>query len=475
VRLKIWHKLFVAILLVIALILGINLVLSQVIFQRGFTQYVEAVKEKRLEGFRTIIAETYREEGGWAWLEAEPWRWRQLLQQAEVVPPRPFRRGMGPRRGGPPSVGFPSLDHRPSPPGGRIGLLDYEQIPLIGPPGNSQHHQLQPIESEGGVVGYLTIPRFDPFRSQIDHRFADQQRKSLLITALISLVIAVIAALFLARQFNRPISRLAKMARQLTAGGFENRVILKSRDELGALATDLNQLAETLELNRRSRQQWIADISHELRTPLTVLRGELEALEDGVRPFGVDALQSLSTEVEQLKRLVDDLYQLSLSDQGALSYEKAAVDPLQLLQGVIESLQPSIEQQGLTLEFHCGRQKVMLLADPQRLIQLYTNLLENSLRYTDTGGVIRVRCEVSDTLSIHFEDSAPGVSDQQLPKMFERLFRVDPSRSRRHGGSGLGLSIARAIVTAHDGEIDAEPSPLGGIRITLQLPIEQKG
>lgn len=474
-RLKIWHKLFFAILLVTVLILGVNLVLSQMVFQRGFTQYIEEVQGKRLDRLQGIAAELYQQEGSWKWLKEEPWLWRQLLQQVEIAPPRPLRRGMGPGpRGGPPPMGFPSPDHRPPPRGGRIGLLDHEQSPLIGPPVDAQRHQLRPIELDGEVVGYLTTPRLDTFQRERDRRFAHQQRKAFFITALVSLVIAAIAALFLARQFNRPISRLAEIARQLTAGGFESRVALKNRDELGELAADLNQLAETLELNRNSRQQWIADISHELRTPLTVLHGEIEALEDGVRPFNADALHSLSMEVEQLKRLVDDLYQLSLSDQGALSYEKEQVNPLQILHGVVESLQPSMVQQGLVLDLDGEQQEVTLLADPQRLIQLYTNLLENSLRYTDREGMIRIRCEIGEVLKISIEDSAPGVPEEQLPRLFERLFRVDQSRSRAHGGSGLGLSIARAIVMAHDGEINAEQSPMGGVRVVLQLPIEQK-
>ncbi|MBT8006426.1 MAG: HAMP domain-containing protein, partial [Gammaproteobacteria bacterium] len=335
-------------------------------------------------------------------------------------------------------------------------------------------HRLLPIQLERQVVGYLTLRIFTPRRTELDQQFEQQQFDNLLLTALLSLLIAIIAALLLARLFVRPISGIAKMARQLTAGQFEVRIEKIRRDELGDLAADLNTLVETLEQNQRSRRQWIADISHELRTPLTVLRGELEAMEDGVRPLNRESIQSLSLEVKQLKRLVDDLYQLSLSDQGSLSYEKERVLPLELLRGVAEGFIVTMQQRQIILTVGCEGEGPHLLADPQRLTQLFTNLLENSQRYTDEGGEVKVHCEVGSSLLIHFEDSAPGVPPELIPRIFERLFRVEGSRNRDHGGSGLGLSIVQSIAKAHGGELRAEPSSLGGLTITLQLPIDPK-
>ncbi|MBT6079884.1 MAG: HAMP domain-containing protein [Gammaproteobacteria bacterium] len=486
IRIKIWHKLFFAILLVVMLVLAISMVLSRLSFQQGFTQYIEEVKLKRLDGFRLALSEQYREQKSWAFLQENPRLWHQLLVESNMLPPRLprgpdgpgfGRRGAGPRGGGPPSeLAAADERHPPSPPRfmrERLGLLDAARAQVIGPPPTTKH-RLLPIQLERQVVGYLTLRIFTPRRTELDQQFEQQQFDNLLLTALLSLLIAIIAALLLARLFVRPISGIAKMARQLTAGQFEVRIEKIRRDELGDLAADLNTLVETLEQNQRSRRQWIADISHELRTPLTVLRGELEAMEDGVRPLNRESIQSLSLEVKQLKRLVDDLYQLSLSDQGSLSYEKERVLPLELLRGVAEGFIVTMQQRQIILTVGCEGEGPHLLADPQRLTQLFTNLLENSQRYTDEGGEVKVHCEVGSSLLIHFEDSAPGVPPELLPRIFERLFRVEGSRNRDHGGSGLGLSIVQSIAKAHGGELRAEPSSLGGLTITLQLPIDPK-
>lgn len=489
-RIKIWHKLFLAILLVVTLVLAISLGLSRFGFQQGFSQYIEEVKLKRLDGFRQELSNHYQEYGSWDFLLEDPQQWHDLLLNADLLPPRPPRSGGPPPwergrgggvdgfreepgfRGGPPP-GFGSAGRPPRRMRDRFGLLDVDETPIIGsPPG--RRVRLLEIDLDGAVVGYLTIPNFRPMRSELEHRFAHQQMESLLLTAIISLLVAVVAALLLARLFNRPIAKLAEMARQLTEGKFESRVEIRGRDELSDLAADLNQLAEVLEQNRSARRRWIADISHELRTPLTVLRGELEALEDGVRPMTQESVQSLSLEVKQLKRLVDDLYQLSLSDQGSLSYEKGWIDPEELLTGVVGGFEHSLQQQNLRLTLACCDEVPKLFADSQRLTQLFTNLLENSQRYTDAGGEIKVWSESGEKIwRLHIEDSPPGVDATQLERLFERLYRVEGSRNREHAGSGLGLSIARSIAEAHGGSLMAQPSALGGIWITLQLPLER--
>jgi two-component system sensor histidine kinase BaeS len=244
-------------------------------------------------------------------------------------------------------------------------------------------------------------------------------------------------------------------------------------DELGQLARDFNSLALALEKNEQARRQWVADISHELRTPLTVLRGEIEALQDGVRQPNPQAIGSLHGEVLRLGRLVDDLYQLALSDLGALTYRKTEAHLDELLDQAIEPLKEEFSRKGIALQVdRPAGSHLTLLADPERLHQLFGNLLENSLKYTDAGGRLDIRLETTaDEAVIHFSDSAPGVTGPELDKLFDRLYRVENSRNRHTGGAGLGLSICRNIVEAHEGTIIARPSPLGGVWITVRLPI----
>jgi two-component system sensor histidine kinase BaeS len=215
----------------------------------------------------------------------------------------------------------------------------------------------------------------------------------------------------------------------------------------------------------------MADISHELRTPLAVLRGELEAIQDGVRKMSMESLASLQSEVAILTKLVDDLYQLSLSDAGALAYRKEETDAVHLIQLAEAAFRERFHAKQLHLTSTLP-DKAPIFGDPHRLSQLFNNLLENSLRYTDSGGGLDIIATRRDKcLQVYFQDSAPGLNEEQLLRIFERFYRTEGSRNRASGGSGLGLAICQNIVEAHGGKIRAEHSPTGGIRIILQLPL----
>jgi two-component system sensor histidine kinase BaeS len=244
-------------------------------------------------------------------------------------------------------------------------------------------------------------------------------------------------------------------------------------DELGQLARDFNSLALTLEKNEQARRQWVADISHELRTPLAVLRGEVEALQDGVRQTTPETLHSLHSEVMRLSRMVDDLHQLALSDVGALTYRKRKVNLGEELREAADSFRSGFAGKGIMLAADLpSAPAIDVFADPERLHQLFNNLLDNSLKYTEAGGRLDIRLETGEGVaSIHFMDSAPGVPEAEIGRLFDRLYRVESSRSRATGGAGLGLAICRNIVEAHEGTITAKPSPLGGVWITVVLPV----
>jgi len=214
----------------------------------------------------------------------------------------------------------------------------------------------------------------------------------------------------------------------------------------------------------------LAAISHELRTPLTVLTGEIEALQDGVRKFDAAQLESLDQEVKRLRRLVDDLYELSLSELGGLRYQFSTVNVTGTLQEAARSVRSRAAQRGIELVLP-EADAITTRGDPARLPQLFRHLLENSLAYTDSPGTIKLTLLPSDrNIVITFEDSPPGVVQADCEKLFEPLYRQDLSRSRRSGGAGLGLAICRNIVMAHNGSISASPSQLGGLCVSVTLP-----
>jgi two-component system sensor histidine kinase BaeS len=220
----------------------------------------------------------------------------------------------------------------------------------------------------------------------------------------------------------------------------------------------------------------LADVSHELRTPLTVLAGEIEALKDGLREFDQTQLDSLDQEVQRLRYLVDDLYELSVSDVGGLRYQFVTVDLADCLQNALDGMRNRAAASGIDLSLEKPEPGAVagaiISADVQRIDQLLHNLLENSLAYTDALGRVTVTLlRTAATAHITIDDTPPGVSESDCEQLFDPLFRQEASRSRRSGGAGLGLAICRNIVDAHGGSIRASPSELGGVSIHIEIPL----
>ncbi len=269
-------------------------------------------------------------------------------------------------------------------------------------------------------------------------------------------------------------------ARGIAQGRLGTRVRVRGQDELATLARTFNHMATRLDRVESSRRAWLADVAHELRTPLAAMRAEIEALQDGVRTFDDRTALRLHRQVMRLGQLVDDL-RLSMSDTAVPLDAAETVRPLVLVDEAVASMRERFAQAGIALEttWPLGAAPVPeVLGDTRRLHQVVMNLLENSLRYTDAGGRLRVsRAPPEDTpageLLLWFDDTAPGVDEAERPLIFERLYRCEGSRDRMLGGSGLGLAICRSVVLAHGGRIEADASPLGGLRIALALPLTE--
>ena len=277
-----------------------------------------------------------------------------------------------------------------------------------------------------------------------------------------------------------PIKQLMGGTNRLIAGNYKNRISKTSRDELGMLSDNVNVLAETLEKNQKNRYQWMSDTSHELRTPLTVLRAQLIAIQDGIFVADEKRVQLFIDEIDNLSHLVNDLYQLSSSDAGGLTYQKIELNPITLLITLIDNFNAKFEQHSLTIDYPSLERMhkdnlCIMLADKERLKQLFTNLLENSCRYTQSPGKVMISAHFDKHfIDIIIEDSAPSVASEAQQKLFDRFYRVEQSRNRNHGGSGLGLSLCKQIVEAHQGTITALDSSLGGLSIKISLPTHKK-
>ena len=464
-RITIGTRIFLALTLVSLVILTLNAVVTRWNFERSFLEYIAQQEANTVRDAASDLAELYRIDGGWASLQGKPRRWNDLLRPDGRRPAPERRPGPEQRLGGPPPPDPLEL-------GRRISLVDADGELIAGPTVKRDADRSVPILVDGQTVGYVTIAPRRQLSNPADQNFAREQERSIYVIAAVALIIAALISAVLARQLTRPIRALASGARSITAGRYDTRIPAAHGDELGDLAGDFNQLAETLEKNRLSRQRWVADIAHELRTPLAILRGELDAIEDGVRPFDATTRKSLQAEVARLTNLVGDLHDLSVYDEGVLEYQSERVDIGALLGAVLENAENRLQDAGIELTRQLPNETANVLADPTRLEQLFTNLLENTVRYTDSPGSLHVVCTVdSKMVDLQFADSAPGVPDRSLGQLFDRLFRVNTSRSRDSGGSGLGLSICKAIVDAHGGTIQAMNSDAGGLLIRVRLPL----
>ncbi|EOW6510352.1 two-component system sensor histidine kinase BaeS [Cronobacter malonaticus] len=433
-------------------------------FERGFIDYIKHGNEQRLALLSDALSEQYQLHGDWGFLRHNDRMIFQILrsfdrENAHDGPPPPDR--------GPPP-------HMP-PHGWRtqFWVVDAEQNVLVGPHSPvPQDGARRAIVVDGKRVGWVIASPVERLTRSTDINFDKQQRRTSWLIVALSTLLAAAATLLLARGLLAPVKRLVEGTHRLAAGDFTTRVVATGQDELGRLAQDFNQLASTLEKNQQMRQAFMADISHELRTPLAVLRGELEAIQDGVRQFTPESVASLQAEVGTLTKLVDDLHQLSLSDEGALAYQKKPLEIVALIEVAAGAFRERFAARGLTLNLSMP-ENVTLFGDRDRLMQLFNNLLENSLRYTDAGGGLLIQGErQAQRFVLRFSDSAPGVSDEQLAKLFERFYRAEGSRNRASGGSGLGLAICANIVAAHGGTINADHSPSGGVSITVSLPLD---
>lgn len=480
---SLFARILVAQVVAVLLALAVVMLVTRVSLGRGFIDFLERQEAEVLASLAPALAEVYAADGGWSYLRDRPDNWGRILRQTRNDRPGPpGARG----RNGP---GRDLADGRPFEPRAvgqqlhwlrsmdrlrlrdRLFLLDEQRRPLAGAEaGPGRETSLQPITVDGAEVGWLG---FAPMRQALPpeaRRFLHEQLLALLAALGIALLLSAALAFALARYLSRPLRQLDATVLELAGGHYGRRARVEGAQEVRRLASNVNDLAATLERNRSARQRWIADIAHELRTPVAVLKGEVEALADGIRQPDPQRLASLGQEIEQLSVLVDDLQTLALADAGALDLRREPLDLAALVQQAAASFRERLGGRGIELVTRTPP-RLEVVGDAGKLRRLLQNLLENCARYTDAGGRVWLTLEGSTAeVRLVVEDSGPGVPADDLSQLFERFYRVEQGRSRLAGGSGLGLSICRNIAEAHGGSIRAEASEHGGLAVIAILP-----
>jgi signal transduction histidine kinase len=370
-----------------------------------------------------------------------------------------------------------------------------------------------PVVVDGRAVGTVLTPDFADVRNAPENRYLARTDAALGIAAAVMVGVALVLGVLLARVITRPVRELTAAAQSIAGGDLEQRVPVRSRDELGVLATQFNHMSADLARATQLRRQMTADVAHDLRTPLTVIAGYLEALRDQVLKPTPERFATMYDETRLLLRLVDDLHTLSLADAGDLSIERRPNTPRQLLEHVAETFCHAAEQQGVSLRVEATEDLPEFCVDGEQLARALGNLVSNALRYTSAGGMITLAAttdhrppttedrgskiedgyvRIDETLSsilyplssnlssvvgrrssvvFTVSDTGAGIAPEHLPSIFERFYRADASRQQATGGSGLGLAIVKSIVEAHGGRVAVESALGCGTTFTIVLPL----
>jgi len=469
-KVSIGTRLFLALVVSFFAITAVGVELVRWKLIDNFSAYPAIDELSDLAGLRAALSTSYQQHHDWSLVPADPAARRRWLREAWLQSLDDLSTASTPARS---SADFSfSLPYR-------IGLLDSNGHYLAGAIASpwliamaSIDTRRQALFVDGATVGYVVVSTSQNPDDALAVAFLIDQQENLLALAVVGVLLSVGVAALLAINFRWPIRQLLEGAQRLGGGQLDARLHLQRSDELGELAHTFNQLAAQLEAAERSRRQWVADTSHELRTPLSVLRGQLEALQDGIRSATPGNITLMLKQTDSLATLVDELYELARADVGQLRIAMTVADVWPLIQAEIDSFAVKFRGAGLAAIVGTPPVSTVVDCDPERIRQVVRNLLENCVRYTARGGRVEIDGAVlGHQLHIVIDDSAPGVPGGVHIRLGERFFRVESSRDRQFGGAGLGLALSRQIVEAHGGQLLFGPSPLGGLRVTIVLKL----
>ena len=482
---KLIHKFFLAFFITNITLVGLMFVFIYMNFSSEFNNFVKQEEHKHLSQVKVQLVQLYSELESWEAITQNTQLWRSIVAPKKQSTTKTkqqndddFTNNKANAITGvdnkPPSLLWLNLPADLLQTGKRISLYNENKQVVVGRADINENPYTEAVTLNNNVIGWIGLVPSNLVENSPAEAFLSAQLHNYLLITLFVILLAFIMAIVLSKHLIKPIKQIVAGTNELNKGNFASRIKPLTQDELGTLSNNFNELAGTLEHNQQMRFQWVSDTSHELRTPLTVLRSHLLAVQDGVFVADEKRIRLLISQVDNLNHIVDDLAQLANSDTASLTYHKIDVDVIQVLQQAIESYTARFTEHKLSLNCQALKNARLCLVsgDKDRLQQLFSNLLENTCRYTDKGGQVSIEINKCDSeLEIVLQDSAPGVLPEEQSKLFERFYRVEKSRNRDFGGSGLGLSLCKQIVEVHGGDISLQDSPLGGLAVKVTLPL----
>ena len=315
--------------------------------------------------------------------------------------------------------------------------------------------------------------RLSDINQQVEEYFRTSINSALLYAGIAAILAAAVVSWFISQQIVNPLRALVKLSQRIAGGHYHERLQIRSHDELAELVHSFNQMASVLDNAETLRRELMADVTHELKTPLASIKGYMEGLQDGVIPANAETFQMISREATRLQRLVQDLQELSRAESGQISLHVQPADPHQIVEAAVTRMRPQFVEKGVALKTDLPPVLPAVGADPDRIGQVLINLLGNALQSTPADGYVSVNAaQHGSAVQFAVEDSGIGLAPENLERIFQRFYRVDKSRSRSSGGSGIGLTISSYLVDAHGGRIWAESDGLGhGSVFRFTLPI----